>query len=414
MIIIDPRTETPVAKSHNWLTVDTNGVLRYIKDFSHLPNNIVRYSTTSPASQVIFDGSAMITYDRDFQKLVLFDAAGYKELVVAYGNDLAVLNSGNIVLQTSSALICYNRTLTQIWSVSRDARGWLWYDHENDILYSTQGTTIDKIDPSTGTILKTASIPYSDYHPVKVGNYIIAHRRENTGMLLDLDLTILNSSIIPGGIYNNYPIPVIATQDGFIARPNFASKDTRGDFMRFTLDTSNNTYRYSHTIPRNMPEDTNSNWNDIMTYNMQGTKHKDYFAYIRIAALATAQHLYGYAPRTAMWLQYAIHTTEKVIGVFTSNRSVQTLAQNTDGTSSIAEYHIYDLYISSDGQNWEEVPADGRLQNEYTGDVYIRIEYNPEWLLIPILSNIILATTKKTTFQDVREIALEKHITRKE
>jgi len=381
MITLDFKSEAPIQKSHDWLDVDTMGIWRIIKDFSYLPDHIVRME--SAYSQALFDGDSMIVYDHDYNYyLVIFNENGYKTRSFGYGTSIEVLNNGNIIMQTETDLYCVDRNLNDIWHISRDGRGYTWYDRENNILYSPQGSSIDAIDPDTGTIIKSGSLPYNDFAAVKVGNYILTPRR-NTNKTFDLDLNLVDDSFNAGGYADVLALPKLAG-DGYWIGSYALNYYSDVILARFNMNTDG-TFKYVYSLPtaRSLGLGVDGT-GDLINFDRIGTKHDKYWAFVKDNGFSDANHSkFGYVPvAEEVSMTYAINTTKKVLYAVFDNKTPVVNIHN----QGVEDFYYYYVYISKDLSNWTQIENMQDLSGlDLSGTIYLKIVWNPESFTVPIL-----------------------------
>ena len=392
MILLDPKSTQPIEKSHDWLDVDSNGIWRLIKDFSYLPYHIVRMLHIG--SQALFDGEKMIVYDRDYyQYLVVFDEYDYTTRTFAYGVSIEVLDNGNIIMQTETDLYCVDRSLNDVWHLSRTGRGSTWLDRENNILYSTQSTSIDAIDPNTGTILKSGSLPYGDFAVIKIGDYIYTPRR-NTNKTFDLDLNLVADNYFAGGYANVLPTPKLAGNGYWIGSYGIGYYPDVV-FARFDVNPSG-TFVYSYLFPMKKSLGRNQyRQGEIFNYDRIGTRHNKYWAFVKDNAIQYTQSKFGYVPvAEEISITYSINISDVITAISVDNTT--TVVNINDQTSE--DFYYYHVFVSKDKQNWTEVQNMQDISNlNLNGTVFIKLVWNPESFTMPVLKPIGIWTEPITT-----------------
>lgn len=364
MIVFDLKSETPILKSHDWLSIGSDGIFGYIKDFSYLPANIANFYAYGP-HLVVFDGTDMIVYDKGSTRLIRFNASGYNYITVAGGLALEITNDGLILLQTDTALNCYNKSLSLIWSITRNGVGFGWYDSVGGLYYSPQATSLDAINPNTGQIIKSASLSYAGYYALRVGDYIVAHRQGNVNKVFNLDLVLIKDNINPQDYSNLASYPKIAKGDYWIgSKPLMFYTDAL--LVKYKMNTDG-TFYYDSTISMDRQLGPKQPFS-IYDWELIGTKHPNYFAYVKVHSSVYNQQIYGYAPREDFWLEYKIHTSEKIVDIFSP----------------------LDVLVSTDRNYWEKAP----ITKQYTGDIYFRVLYNPEYFFKPVIDKIYFITAR--------------------
>ena len=399
MIKIDFKTDTPIEKSHDWIYVDSNGIWRIIKDFSYLPYHVVRMENAY--SQALFDGEKMIVYDRDYLAyLVVFDEYDYTTRTFAYGVSIEVLDNGNIIMQTETDLYCVDRSLNDVWHLSRTGRGSTWLDRENNILYSTQSTSIDAIDPNTGTILKSGSLPYNDFAVVKIGDYIITPRR-NTNKTFDLDLNLVADNYSTGGYANVCPNPKIV-RDGYWIGSYGIGYYPDVVFARFDVNPSG-TFVYSYLFPMKKSLGRNQyRQGEIFNYDRIGTRHNKYWAFVKDNAIQYTQSKFGYVPIFEdIYLIYKITVGKPIHTAFFKNYDT---VINVNTSNPIKIYYYY-VYVSTDMTNWTLIEDGQDLQSlNLVNDIYIKIVWNPESFTIPVLSDITFIEQTNYSYYGIKTV----------
>ena len=405
MITLDFKNETPIQKSHDWIGIDSHGVWNVIKDFSYLPYHVVRMLHVG--SQAIFDGDSMIVYDHDYNYyLVIFDKYSYKAQSFGYGTTIEVLNSGNIIIQTESALHCLDRDLNEIWQIPRDGRGYAWYDRKNNVLYSPQGSSIDAINPDTGTIIKSGSLPYNDFAAVKVGNYILAPRR-NTNKTFDLDLNLVKDGFQSGNYSNILPAPMLAGDNYWIGSYGIGYYST-AEIVYFQVNPDG-TYSYLYTFPMTRSLGLNSNGTgDLINFDRIGTKHDKYWAFVKDNALGYTYSKFGYVPvNEEIYMIYKINTSRTIQAAFFDNKA--SVVRATD--SIPVDIYYYHVFISKDMINWQEIESGQDLQSlALVGDIYIKLTWEPYSFSVPVLQSITL--TEDNSYYNMKTIRRQGSIKR--